>query len=231
MSKSTNTEITLQLAPSTTIHPDLPPYPEPFKQVVGIKVAERLLTLPEHKLPDPHRITERRYAVSSTLASRLGHYLSHQSTHDSLAIKPANARGSLRFGVWAWKGILFPDSPKISDIMSRNERHICPAVDTQSGEMSIIKPLKNTPNRTYALHGIVKLDDKTDDYMQLTTSGGVLAVTSLEEALDYRESPFYAEHVARAVFRADPLTRSVGHFSVSGLIFDLPKTSDTAHGN
>lgn len=211
MSKSV--EIALLTTPATIIRADLPAATSPFRRIVGVGLADTLITLPQISMPQEACTAQHRYTVPDVFARRLARYFWHQFSGERIVGDPDRARNCFQFGIWMTRGIAYSDREKASEQAFQEARTTPLVTDDQIGDFSVIRSLRDMHEEP-VLHGGVKLSD-VGEYIELTTRGGVLAVTTMKDALAYRETKEYREKVVQPCFGVDPTTWAVGHFSVS----------------
>lgn len=175
-----------------------------------------LLTLPDNTMPDESLITQRIYSVPERFAFRLSRYFGNQFTGARRIENPDMARNCFHFGLWMARGIAFQTRNEATKFVFQKTQCTPPIEQDRVGEHSIIRPLAGLP-REPVLHSLVKLDDVSDDYVQIMARGGGMGITSATETIAYYETGAFRELVAPRL-GVDPTIWAVGHFSASAAL-------------
>ena len=204
-------KITLFTSPSTNIRADLPPARTPYRQVVGLQIARRVLWLAEYRQLHPEPCEDASVALSTynttdVFARRLAQYVQADGSVGA-------ARDSLQFGVWMARGIAFSSDHKASRFaVDETESCTPPAADARPGGLWVIGELEST-STTVVRGGAIKIDE-ADTCLHVLSPGGGLAITSLDEAVQYHEAAVPREASATPA-AADPGNGSAVRCSVS----------------
>jgi hypothetical protein len=207
------TTLDIYTVPSTFVRDNLPPTEQPFRQVIGLRLGSHVVRIaegPEGQSNSPNRQS---YEVPTTFANRLVEY-AERGFGDGLAGQdPKDVRNCFHIGVFMTRGIFLPTKDAALPLIHAGARHTPPVLekDLEIGDLSVIRAVPEFEGDPVS-HALVRLSAR--DYIQVMTLGGQLGITTLDEAIGYRQSPAYRQTVVEGWFGLDPTTWRVGHFAV-----------------
>lgn len=201
--------LVLYTTPTTFVRENLPHTEEPFDQILGVEANGEIISVADMALAT----AQRSYDVPPEFAARLAAY-AHRGFGEGLAGKdPRTIRNCFHFGSFMATGVWQPDKQAAWDLMLQEAVDTPPTSDAALavGDLSVLRGSPQSPEPV--LHGLVKIAPEA--HIQIMTLGGALGITSVRQAVAYRESPAYKRIVVQGFYGLDPTAWSVGHFAVS----------------